>query len=130
MGTSKVTVNLVNGVPATDQNGAVTLDKNNDLKVKVGTGFAGTAKVSAFALYEWDSGKGNGQGNLLGTWTRGSSGTQPSTDVKIDKDGKDIRITDVDTVADTRYCYTATIHDDNGDHTTPDPELIVKKKKS
>jgi hypothetical protein len=29
---------------------------------------------------------------------------------------------------DDSFCYTATVTDANGNHTTKDPELIVKKK--
>jgi hypothetical protein len=129
MGTTNINVNLVNGSATTDQNGAVTLDKDNDVTISVGSGFAGKTKVSALTLYEWDENKGNGQGSLIGSWTRANPTSQPSTDVSVDTDGDNIRVTDTDTVADTRFCYTATVNDSTGDHTTPDPELVVKKKK-
>jgi len=129
VGTTNIKVNLVGGSATTDQNGAVTVDDDNDLKIKVGSGFADNAKVSSFTLYEWDEDKSNGQGKEVGSWSRSDSGKQPSDKVKIEKARKNIKITDVNTVADTKYCYTATVTDDNGDHTTPDPELIVKKKR-
>ena len=127
--TKSVKVDLVKGKATTDQKGVITLDDDNDLKIKVGNGFKGRAKVTAFTLYEWDEKKGNGQGKLVGSWNRSDPGKQPNDKVKVDKDSKDIRITDVNNGDDARYCYTASVNDDNGDHTTPDPELIVKKKK-
>jgi len=129
MTTHKVHVNLSDGVVSTDQDGAVTLDGSNDLEIEIGSGFDSGAKVTAMTLYEWVASAANGQGPLVGTWERANPQSQPTPVLSITAGTHHINVVDVDETADAAFCYTATVTSNDQPYTTPDPELLVKKKK-
>jgi hypothetical protein len=128
MNICKVKVNLVDGHASTDQHGKVTLDQDNGLEIKIGKGFKHHARVSAMTLYRWDENRRRGQGERIGAWERSNPHSQPSPALYITYGKHHIGVTDVDPDDDARFCYTVTVSDRKGDHTTPDPELIVKKR--
>ena len=101
---------------------------SNSVSFEVGLGFSVSPEVSAFTLYQWDENAPNHQGPHVGTWTRSPVGnTLPN--VEVITQGQNILVSDTnDSEDEYDYCFTVTVHDSNGDHSTVDPELRVKKK--
>ena len=106
----------------------------NSMKFKVGSGFTSnttvTAQVSKLTLYDWNETEPH-QGSVIATWDRSTASTEPFSYLDVATDGNDISVSDTnETDPDTEYdyCFTVTVTDANGNHTTVDPELRVKKK--
>ena len=101
---------------------------SNTVDFEVGLGFATDPTVSELTLYQWDDNAPNHQGPHVGTWTRSPVGnTLPNLTVTTNE--ANIQVSDTNVSNDEYdYCFTVTVQDSNGNHTTVDPELRVKKK--
>ncbi len=126
--TLNVNLSSTGTVTSTGTNGkvvtSVTIKKNQDMVINIGTGFGTTAYINSFSLFTEVSGT---KGTTIGTWNRTTPTIQPSTEMSITTNGTTgILVTDTDTVTDDQVFFAVQVTDSGTVYTT-DPELKVKK---
>ena len=105
--------------------GLLEISSDNNLEVKLGTGFSGNgAKILSMELF---NDANHGKGTSIGTWERSNPSVQPSSDMEIEKKGSHIVVNDTNaTRTDDFYFFAITATDGTRNYSS-DPELKVRK---
>lgn len=105
----------------------VTIEKDKDMAISIGTGFGKTAFVSTFSIYHETSGS---KGTIIGSWNSTTPSSQPSNEMSVATFGNTgIMITDTNTVADDTVFFSVQVKDGSNVYNS-DPELKVKKMRA
>lgn len=105
--------------------GLLEISSDNNLEVKLGTGFSGNgAKILSMELF---NDANHGKGSSIGTWLRSSPSVQPSEDMEISKKGSHILVDDTNNSGNDDYFFFAITATDGTSNYSSDPELKVRK---
>jgi hypothetical protein len=105
--------------------GLLEISGDNNLEVKLGTGFSGSgAKILSMELF---TDVNHGKGSSIGTWERSNPSVQPTTDMEIEKKGSHIVVNDTNQTGSDDYYFFAITATDGTNNYSSDPELKVRK---
>ncbi len=131
MANTDVYLNLVSGQAKLQTSngssvGRITLEYEDTMTVKLGTGFRGTTSLTDVTIYNWVNGAKSG---AVGSWPASSTiGV-----LSVTPSGSDVVLQDADRGAsdgDYGYAVTATsVVNGVTSEYTADPELLVKKRR-